>query len=105
MSRISYAIGSTLGGAFAPTIAADLVRWTGTTASVNWCLAGMTLVGLLATLLLRDRNGIALGPDTEAPQAVSPSMEPGVRTVPGDRRWSADQPVRRPAAVISHGDP
>lgn len=69
---ISYALGSILGGAFAPTIAAALVRSTGTTASVTWYLAGMTLLGLIATLLLRDRRGIPLGPDGEAEQSVSP---------------------------------
>jgi MFS family permease len=68
---ISYAIGAILGGAFAPTIAA-LVAATGTTMSVAFYLAGMTLLGLLATLLLRDRSGIPLGPDHEAEQSVSP---------------------------------
>ncbi|TPW78256.1 MFS transporter [Schumannella sp. 10F1B-5-1] len=69
---ISYAIGAILGGAFAPTIATALVQATGTTVSVTVYLAGMTVLGLLATLLLRDRSGIPLGPDHEAEQAVSP---------------------------------
>ncbi|MEP6560765.1 MAG: MFS transporter [Nakamurella sp.] len=69
---ISYALGSIIGGAFAPTIAAALVKWTGTTNSVTWYLVGMTLVGLAATLLLRDRSGIPLGPDHEKEQSVSP---------------------------------
>ncbi|MCW3492194.1 MFS transporter [Microbacterium sp. SSM24] len=69
---ISYAIGAIFGGAFAPLIATWLVKETGTTMSVTWYLAGMTLVGLVATLLLRDRSGIPLGPDHEAEQAVSP---------------------------------
>ena len=69
---ISYAIGAILGGAFAPTIAAALVAATGTTFSVAVYLAGMTLIGLVATLLLRDRSGIPLGPDHEAEQTVSP---------------------------------
>ncbi|WP_314507771.1 MFS transporter [uncultured Microbacterium sp.] len=69
---ISYAIGAILGGAFAPTIAAALVAATGTTMSVAFYLAGMTLLGLTATLLLRDRSGIPLGPDSEAEQNVSP---------------------------------
>jgi MFS family permease len=69
---ISYAIGAILGGAFAPTIAAALVQATGSTFSVTLYLAGMTLIGLLATLLLRDRTGIPLGPDHEAEQASSP---------------------------------
>lgn len=69
---ISYAIGAILGGAFAPTIAQSLVQATGTTASVTWYLLGMTAIGLIATLLLRDRRGIPLGPDFEEEQAKSP---------------------------------
>ncbi|GAA5095068.1 MFS transporter [Microbacterium yannicii] len=69
---ISYAIGAILGGAFAPTIATWLVKETGSTMSVTWYLAGMTLIGLVATLLLRDRSGIPLGPDHEAEQNISP---------------------------------
>ncbi len=69
---ISYAIGAILGGAFAPTIAAAIVAATGSTEMVTWYLAGMTLIGLIATLLLRDRSGIPLGPDHEEEQAVSP---------------------------------
>jgi MFS family permease len=69
---ISYAIGAIIGGAFAPTIATALVQATGTTMSVTWYLAAMTIVGLIATLLLRDRSGIPLGPDHEAEQSVSP---------------------------------
>ncbi|MCT9821244.1 MHS family MFS transporter [Microbacterium sp. W1N] len=69
---ISYAIGAILGGAFAPTIATAIVQSTGSTQGVTWYLAGMTLLGLIATLLLRDRSGIPLGPDHEAEQAHSP---------------------------------
>ncbi|MGZ0711508.1 MFS transporter (plasmid) [Coraliomargarita sp. W4R53] len=69
---ISYALGAILGGAFAPTIATALVQATGSTMSVTWYLAGMTCVGFIATLLLRDRSGIPLGPDHEAEQEVSP---------------------------------
>lgn len=69
---ISYAIGAILGGAFAPTIAQALVQATGSTDAVTWYLAGMTVLGLLATLVLRDRSGIPLGPDHEAEQARSP---------------------------------
>lgn len=69
---ISYAIGAILGGAFAPTIATALVQATGSTWSVALYLAGMTVLGLLATLLLRDRTGIPLGPDHEEEQAKSP---------------------------------
>ncbi|MDR7381024.1 MFS transporter [Promicromonospora iranensis] len=69
---ISYAIGSILGGAFAPAIATALVQATGTTAAVTMYLAGMTVIGLAATLVLRDRTGIPLGPDHEELQAASP---------------------------------
>ena len=69
---ISYAIGSILGGAFAPTIATALVQATGTTSAVTLYLAGMTVIGLAATLLLRDRTGIPLGPDHEELQTASP---------------------------------
>ena len=69
---ISYALGAILGGAFAPTIATALVQATGSTMAVTWYLAGMTVIGLIATLLLRDRSGIPLGPDAEEEQAVSP---------------------------------
>ena len=69
---ISYAIGAILGGAFAPTIAQAIVQATGSTTGVTWYLSGMTLLGLIATLLLRDRSGIPLGPDHEAEQTVSP---------------------------------
>ena len=69
---ISYAIGAIVGGAFAPTIAAAIVDATGSTEMVTWYLAGMTLIGLIATLMLRDRSGIPLGPDHEEEQTVSP---------------------------------
>lgn len=62
---ITYAIGSILGGAFAPTIAAALVTATGTTFAVSAYLVGATAVGLIAVLMLKDRTGIPLGPDHE----------------------------------------
>ena len=48
------------------------VAATGTAWSVTIYLLGMTAIGLVATLLLRDRSGIPLGPDHEDEQAVSP---------------------------------
>ncbi|WP_447913624.1 MFS transporter [Microbacterium phyllosphaerae] len=69
---ISYALGAILGGAFAPTIASALVAATGGTTAVTVYLGVMTLVGLGATLLIRDRSGIPLGPDSEELQAASP---------------------------------
>lgn len=69
---ISYAIGAILGGAFSPMIASWLISITGSTSSVAWYLSGMTLIGLVATLLLRDRSNIPLGPDHEAEQRKLP---------------------------------
>ncbi|TQJ32805.1 MFS transporter [Microbacterium sp. SLBN-146] len=69
---ISYAIGAILGGAFAPTIAQALVQATGGTMAVTWYLAGMVALGLVGSLLLRDRSGIPLGPDHEEEQSASP---------------------------------
>ena len=66
---ISYAIGAILGGAFAPTIATALVQVTGSTTSVAIYLAIVTVIALIATLLLRDRTGLSLGPDHEEEQA------------------------------------
>lgn len=65
---ITYAIGSILGGAFAPTIAAALVEATGGTNAVTGYLVTATVVSLIATLTLRDRSGIPLGPEHEAEQ-------------------------------------
>lgn len=61
---VSSAIGSILGTAFAPTIAKGLVSSTGTTASVAVYLGVVAVLALAATLLLRDRTGIPLGPTT-----------------------------------------
>ncbi|GAB6856825.1 MFS transporter [Microbacterium xylanilyticum] len=69
---ISYALGAILGGAFAPLIAQAIFQNTHSTVGITWYLAGMTVIGLLATLLLRDRSGMPLGPEAEAEQAVSP---------------------------------
>ncbi|WP_186293028.1 MFS transporter [Brevibacterium aurantiacum] len=76
---VSYAIGSILGGAFAPTIAKALVASTGTTTSVAIYLAIITLISLAATLALRDRSRIPLGPDHEEEQSVSPIIGIGSR--------------------------
>lgn len=69
---ISYAIGAIVGGAFSPMIAQAIFQNTGSTTGITWYLAGMTVVGLIASLLLRDRTGIPLGPEHEAEQAKSP---------------------------------
>ena len=69
---ISYAIGAIVGGAFSPMIAQAIFQSTHSTTGITWYLAGMTLVGLAATLLLRDRTGIPLGPEHEVEQNASP---------------------------------
>ena len=62
---IAYAIGAILGGAFAPMISAWLVAETGTAVSVAFYIAGVMVIAFIATLLLRDRTGIPLGPEHE----------------------------------------
>lgn len=69
---ISYALGAILGGAFSPMISAAIISTTGSTESVVYYLAGMTLIGLIATLLLKDRSNIPLGPQYEELQNQSP---------------------------------
>ena len=81
---VSYAIGSILGGAFAPTIAKALVSSTGTTTSVAVYLGIVAVLSLTATLLLRDRTGIPLGPDHEDEQPVSPIIGVGSPQVISD---------------------
>lgn len=65
---ISYAIGSIVGGAFAPTIAQWIQQSTGSSANVAYYLLAMTGVGLVGTVLLCDRKGIDLSPSNEAQQ-------------------------------------
>ncbi|MCZ9310050.1 MFS transporter [Corynebacterium uberis] len=77
---VTYAIGSILGGAFAPMIADWLFQTTGTTVSITTYLLVMTLVGLLCVLLLRDRTRIPLGPDHEHEQRRSPLRIGGRRS-------------------------
>lgn len=69
---ISYALGAIVGGAFAPMIAQALMQAYGTTWAITIYLAIMTIVGLLATLMLRDRSGIPLGLSHQKEQEVSP---------------------------------
>ena len=69
---ITYAIGSILGGAFAPTIAQALLQATGSTSSITVYLAIMTAISLISILLLRDHSGIPLGLAHEQVQAQSP---------------------------------
>ncbi|WP_156993140.1 MFS transporter [Pseudonocardia acaciae] len=56
-AAISYALGAVLGGAFAPTIAEALQTSTGSVYSVGVYLAAMTIVGIVASLFIRDVPG------------------------------------------------
>ncbi|WP_257158826.1 MFS transporter [Corynebacterium cystitidis] len=66
---ITYAIGSIIGGAFAPMIATWLVETTGSTAGVTAYLAVASVIGFFTAALLRDRTGIPLGHAAEERQA------------------------------------
>ncbi|WP_306514918.1 MFS transporter [Corynebacterium sp.] len=65
---ITYAIGSVLGGAFAPMIAAALLEATGTTFAISGYLVSACIVGFICVFLLRERKGIPLGPEHEQEQ-------------------------------------
>ena len=70
-ASIAYALGSILGGAFAPMIATWLQTETGSTLSVSIYLALFTVIALLAVTALKDRTGQSLAVDTAEPMAVS----------------------------------
>lgn len=55
-------------------IAQLLLDRTGTTVAVSAYLLVASLLGGIATLCLRDRSGIPLGPDHEAEQATGATM-------------------------------
>ena len=69
---ITYAIGSILGGAFAPLIATWLIGMTGSTYSVTIYLMGIASLALIAICLLKDRTGMPLGITHEKQQNASP---------------------------------
>jgi MFS family permease len=71
---ISYALGSILGGAFAPTIATALVQATGTTTSVSVYLLVVALISTGAVLVIRERKGIDLGINNQAEQEVGATI-------------------------------
>ncbi|APT93818.1 MFS transporter [Corynebacterium phocae] len=66
---ITYALGSVLGGAFAPMIAATLFEATGTTFAITGYLVTASFIGLICTFLLRERKGIPLGLEHETEQS------------------------------------
>ena len=47
----------------------DEAELTGTATAVAFYIAGVMVIAFIATLLLRDRTAIPLGPDAEAQQA------------------------------------
>jgi MFS family permease len=59
-AALSYAIGAVLGGAFAPMIAEALQSGTGTVYSVAVYLAGVTVIGLAVTFVLKERQDVPL---------------------------------------------
>ena len=71
---VTYAIGAVFGGAFAPMIAQMLLEATGSTTAISLYLLTATLLGAAATICLRDRSGIPLGPDHEAEQATGATI-------------------------------
>lgn len=64
-TAISYALGAILGGAFAPTIAARLYESTGGNRAITIYLLVMTTVGLIISIIMRERKGIPLGHEYE----------------------------------------
>lgn len=71
---VTYAVGAVFGGAFAPMIAQMLLEATGSTTAISLYLLTATLLGAIATICLRDRSGIPLGPDHEAEQATGATI-------------------------------
>ncbi|MDJ0317931.1 MFS transporter [Arthrobacter antibioticus] len=71
---ISYAIGAIIGGAFAPMIAQALLQATGTSLAISAYLLLMTLLGLAAVIMLKDRPGINLSITNQAEQEVGATI-------------------------------
>lgn len=69
---IAYALGSILGGAFSPMIAAWLISTTGETSSVTYYLAFMTILALVAISCLKERRNLPLGFEYEERQKADP---------------------------------
>ena len=62
-ASMGYAIGSILGGAFAPMIAQALVTSTGTTISISIYLFAVTAIAMSATFFVKERMGGRLDKD------------------------------------------
>lgn len=91
---IAFALGSILGGAFAPMIAQALLNATGSSGAVSSYLLFMCLISLGAVLILRDRSKIPLGIDhlsTQETGSFSLAVKPPI--------WTSKDPVE----TTSHG--
>lgn len=80
---IAFALGSILGGAFAPMIAQALLNATGSSAAVSAYLLAMFVISLGAALVLRDRSRIPLGIDhlsTQETGSFSLALKPNTWT-------------------------
>jgi MFS family permease len=91
---ITFALGSILGGAFAPMIAQALLNATGSPGAVSSYLLSMSLISLGAALILRDRSKIPLGIDhlsTQETGSFSLAVKPPI--------WKSKDPIE----ATSHG--
>ncbi len=70
---ITYAIGSIIGGAFAPLIAAALITKANGIFLVSTYLTVMAVIAFIAICVLKDRTGITLEPTDEAENAQKKS--------------------------------
>ena len=69
---ITYAIGSILGGAFAPLIAATLITKSNGVLLVSAYLTIVSLIALISICMFKDRTAISLDPSDEEEQKKSP---------------------------------
>jgi len=88
---ISYGLGSILGGAFSPVVAAALLSATGTSWSITIYLVGVVIIGFLATMLLRDRRGIPLSPTAEDLQRTGMYIWQKPTVIPPEAETSVKQ--------------
>ncbi len=70
---ITYALGSIIGGAFAPLIAAALITKANGIFLVSTYLTVMAVIAFIAICVLKDRTGITLEPTDEAENAQKKS--------------------------------
>ena len=63
---IGYALGSILGGAFAPLLAEALFKETGWSGSIGLYIMGLCVVSFIGVTLVKETKGVSLAADTEA---------------------------------------